>query len=74
MKAIATGLLLISCALGQTDPVIEVKPGPPVIKDKDLYEKTGWLHPFRRMPGYVAKDQKAIWTSPLHTASRALGR
>ena len=68
MKVLAAALLLTSAALGQTDPVITVKPGPPVIKDKDLWEKTGWIHPFRRMPRYIAADQKAIWTSPLHTA------
>jgi len=46
---------------------IEVQPGPPVIKQKDLWEKTGWFHPFVRMPKYVLQDQKAIWTSPFHT-------
>ena len=45
-----------------------MQPGSQVIKDKDLWEKTGWFHPFRRMPGYVVDDQKAIWTSPAHTA------
>jgi membrane-associated phospholipid phosphatase len=68
LRVLATALLLLPCALGQTDPVIQVKPGPQVIKDKDLWEKTGWVHPFRRMPAYVAHDQKAIWTSPFHTA------
>src|ERR1700727_212035 len=38
------------------------------IKDQDLWEKTGSLHPFRRMPRYILQDQKAIWTSPVHTA------
>ena len=46
---------------------IEVKPGPEVIKDKDLFEKTGYFHPFVRMPKYILQDQKAIWTSPFHT-------
>jgi len=55
-------------AFCQADPVIEVKPGPPVIKDKDLWEETGVVHPFRRMPRYILHDQKAIWTSPFHTA------
>ncbi len=68
MKPVVAGLLLIACAFGQTDPLITVQPGPEAIKNKDLYEKTGWLHPFRRMPAYVVHDQKAIWTSPLHTA------
>lgn len=47
---------------------IEVKPGPPVIKQKDLWDETGYFHPFLRMPKYVLQDQKAIWTSPFHTA------
>jgi len=47
---------------------IEVKPGPPVIKQKDLWEGTGYFHPFVRMPKYILQDQKAIWTSPAHTA------
>lgn len=46
----------------------EVTPGPEVIKEKDLYEGTGWFHPFVRMPKYILQDQKAIWTSPFHTA------
>ena len=49
---------------------IEVKPGPEAIKDKDLFEKTGYFHPFVRMPKYILQDQKAIWTSPFHTAKR----
>jgi membrane-associated phospholipid phosphatase len=47
---------------------LEVKPGPPVIKPKDFHDATGYLHPFVRMPKYVLEDQKAIWTSPFHTA------
>jgi membrane-associated phospholipid phosphatase len=73
MAALASG------ALGQTpqqagEPtgeqrsVIEVKPGPEVIKDKDLWTETGVFHPFVRMPRYILQDQKAIWTSPFHTA------
>jgi membrane-associated phospholipid phosphatase len=54
---------------GNSNPTaIKVKPGSEAIKDKDLWEKTGYLHPFRRMPRYVLQDQKAIWTSPIHTA------
>src|SRR5580692_9836147 len=49
---------------------IQVKPGGEAIKDKDLWEKTGYLHPFARMPKYIWQDQKAIWTSPFHTARR----
>jgi len=45
-----------------------VKPGPPVIKEKDLWTETGVFHPFLRMPRYILQDQKAIWTSPFHTA------
>jgi len=44
-----------------------VKPGPPVIKQKDMWDETGFFHPFVRMPKYVLQDQKAIWTSPIHT-------
>jgi hypothetical protein len=67
MKCVGTGLLFVTFALCQTDPLITVKPGPEVIKDKDLWEKTGIIHPFRRMPRYILDDQKAIWTSPFHT-------
>ncbi|HLK47035.1 MAG TPA: phosphatase PAP2 family protein [Bryobacteraceae bacterium] len=49
-----------------------VQPGPPVLKQKDIYEASGWLHPFVRMPKYVLLDQKAIWTSPFHTAKQDL--
>jgi membrane-associated phospholipid phosphatase len=47
---------------------IKVKPGGEAIKNKDLWEKTGYIHPFVRMPRYILQDQKAIWTSPFHTA------
>src|SRR5260370_9681008 len=46
---------------------LEVTPGPPVIKEKDLWNETGIAHPFVRMPKYILQDQKAIWTSPFHT-------
>jgi membrane-associated phospholipid phosphatase len=72
MKFGAIGLLLISCAWAQKEPVIDVTPGPAAIKNRDLWEKTGWLHPFRRMPAYVINDQKAIWTSPVHTSKSDL--
>lgn len=49
---------------------IKVKPGGQAIKDKDLWEKTGYIHPFLRMPKYILQDQKAIWTSPFHTAKK----
>lgn len=68
MKSFAAGLLFVSLAFCQTDPLIDVKPGPPVIKDKDLWQESGVVHPFRRMPRYILHDQKAIWTSPFHTS------
>jgi len=46
---------------------LEVKPGSPVIKEKDLWNETGYAHPFVRLPKYILQDQKAIWTSPFHT-------
>ncbi len=50
---------------------IEVKPGAPVIKQKDIWDETGYLHPFTRMPRYILQDPvKAIWTSPFHTAKK----
>jgi membrane-associated phospholipid phosphatase len=56
---------------GQADrSVIQPKPAGKVIKSKDLWEKTGYFHPFNRMPKYILADQKAIWTSPFHTAKR----
>lgn len=47
---------------------IDVKPGSLAIKNKDIWNETGFFHPFVRMPKYVLRDQKAIWTSPFHTA------
>lgn len=47
---------------------LDVKPGPPVIKQKDLWDGTGYLHPFVRMPKYILQDEKDIWSSPFHTA------
>jgi membrane-associated phospholipid phosphatase len=47
--------------------VIGVKRGGEAIKNKDLWEATGYFHPFVRMPKYILQDQKAIWTSPFHT-------
>jgi membrane-associated phospholipid phosphatase len=47
---------------------IKVKPGAQAIKEKDFFERTGYFHPFVRMPKFVLLDQKAIWTSPVHTA------
>jgi membrane-associated phospholipid phosphatase len=50
--------------------VIEVQPGGEVLKNKDLWERTGYFHPFLRMPKYMLSDQKNIWTSPFHTAKK----
>lgn len=50
--------------------VIKVKPGGEVLKPKDLYDRTGYLHPFLRMPKYVLMDQGHIWSSPFHTAKK----
>jgi len=47
---------------------VETKPGPPVLKKKDLWDETGFVHPFVRMPKYFLQDQDAIWSSPFHTA------
>jgi membrane-associated phospholipid phosphatase len=47
---------------------IAVQPGAEVIKSKDLWTESGYVHPFTRMPRYILQDQKAIWTSPFHTA------
>jgi hypothetical protein len=52
------------------DSTVDVKPGPPVIKQKDIWNETGFFHPFVRMPKYILQDQKAIWTSPFHTAKK----
>lgn len=50
--------------------VLGVTPGTKAIKEKDLYEQSGYLHPFRRMPKFVLVDQKRIWTSPFHTSRK----
>jgi membrane-associated phospholipid phosphatase len=55
-----------------TDSTLKVKPGSPALKNKDLYEQTGYFHPFIRMPQYVLRDQRSIWTSPFHTSTRDL--
>ena len=39
MKCVPVGLIFVTLALCQTDPLITVKPGPQVIKDKDLWGK-----------------------------------
>jgi membrane-associated phospholipid phosphatase len=54
----------------QNRSVLGINPGTEAIKEKDLYERSGFLHPFRRMPGFVLIDQKRIWTSPFHTSRK----
>jgi membrane-associated phospholipid phosphatase len=46
---------------------LEVKPGPPTIKTKDITNERK-LAPWLRLPRYILHDQKAIWTSPFHTS------
>jgi membrane-associated phospholipid phosphatase len=50
--------------------VLEVKAGEEAVKNTDLYQKTGYWHPFTRMPRFILRDQKNIWTSPFHTTNR----
>jgi len=57
-------------AAQQPNTVLDVKPGTQAIKEKDLYGKSGYLHPFVRMPKFVLVDQKRIWTSPFHTSKQ----
>jgi hypothetical protein len=52
----------------EANRALTAKPTEEVIKPKDLYEGTGYFHPFTRMPRYILQDQKAIWTSPFHTS------
>jgi membrane-associated phospholipid phosphatase len=48
--------------------VLEVSPGEKALKAKDRYDGSGIFHPFARMPKFVIRDQKAIWTSPFRTS------
>lgn len=50
--------------------VLKPQPGQKAIKEKDLYDRSGTLHPFRRMPQFILVDQYKIWTSPFHTSKR----
>src|SRR6185369_1876451 len=54
---------------GATAPesTLEVAPGPPTIKTKDITEEKE-IAPWKRLPRYIVQDQKAIWTSPFHTS------
>jgi len=40
------------------------------IQNKDLFEKTGYLHPLRRPPRFVLADQKKIWTKPFRARGK----
>src|SRR5215470_17133463 len=71
-KVLTTVLIMTSVAVAQEQTAIETKPAAPVIQQKDLWERSGILHPFRRMPKFVLEDQAAIWTSPVHTAKSDL--
>jgi membrane-associated phospholipid phosphatase len=51
----------------QVPNALGVTPGTQALQNKDFYQNDGYLHPFRRMAGFVAKDQERIWTSPFHT-------
>jgi len=55
-------------ATQESRSALAVQPGGQVIKQKDIWNETGYFHPFVRMPKYILYDQKAIWTSPFHTA------
>jgi membrane-associated phospholipid phosphatase len=71
MTRLGYSLLLVTVgavSAQQQPPVIDVAPGPAVIKQKDLWEGTGYFHPFGRMPRYILNDQIAIWSSPFHTS------
>jgi len=48
--------------------VLEIAPGEKAIKQKDLWNESGYFHPFARMPKFIIRDQINIWTSPFHTA------
>lgn len=52
------------------DSAIEAKPGGEVLKPKDLWDSSGYFHPFVRMPKYILRDQRSIWTSPFHTSKK----
>jgi membrane-associated phospholipid phosphatase len=68
MKTLISILVLTLRAVAQDQTAIQVKPATPVIQQKDLWDQSGVIHPFLRMPRFVLHDQGAIWTSPFHTA------
>jgi membrane-associated phospholipid phosphatase len=55
---------------GSDRSVIKPVPGQQALKEKDFYDRTGTLHPFRRMPRFVLVDQEKIWTSPVRSSKR----
>src|SRR5579862_1063302 len=52
---------------GTASSTLGVKPGPPTIKTQDI-EQESLLKPWERLPRYILRDQRAIWTSPFHTS------
>lgn len=50
--------------------VLKVQPGTQAIKEKDLYDRGGYFHPFRRMPRFVLVDQEKIWSSPFRSSKK----
>jgi membrane-associated phospholipid phosphatase len=48
---------------------LEVQPGPPTLKTKDITHERK-IAPWVRLPRYIVHDQKAIWTSPFHTSKQ----
>jgi membrane-associated phospholipid phosphatase len=49
-------------------PTLHVPPGGPAIKESESQRKP--VSPWKRVPLHVLEDQKAIWTSPLHTSRK----
>ena len=56
MKAFALLFVLGVPAICQDQTAIQVKPATPVIQNKDLWERTGLVPPFRRMPRFAVRD------------------
>ena len=52
---------------GTAHSTLEIKPGLPIIKTKDLAQNAK-IRPWERLPRYILRDQRAIWTSPFHTS------
>ena len=45
--------------------MLEVKPGEKAIKNKDLWEKSGYFHPFLRMPKFIHSGPEGHLDEPL---------